>query len=168
MMYALRIAAVTGLFLALAGPAGAADACNALTAKLIRATGASLAGRAGSGAVFRAADAERMSLACRAPRRMVFGSLAREPDRPFFALIGRAAEALTGAKAEAVEVLALTLHQDSLLTGTPRQGIAARAALRCETGPREDSLSGSLTVCLVTSAAPLRRRAGLFVERPAG
>ncbi|MCJ2081398.1 hypothetical protein MKK49_08970 [Methylobacterium sp. J-090] len=152
------------------GLAYAADACDALTARMIRATGASLAGRAGSGAVFRAADAERMSLACRAPRRMVFGSLAREPDRPFFALIGRAAEALTGAKAAAVEVLALTLHQDSLLTGAPRQGIAGRAALRCETGPRADSLAGNITVCILTGsgATPLRRRAGLFVRRPAG
>lgn len=152
------------------GPARAADPCDTLTAKLIRATGASLAGRAGSGAVFRAADAERISLACRAPRRMVFGSLAREPDRPFFALIGSAAHALTGAQAEAVEVLALTLHQDSLLTGAPRQGIAGTAALRCETGPRGDSLAGNLTVCVVTArrTAPLRRRAGLFAGRPAG
>lgn len=159
----------SGLLVALAGgTAHGADACDALTAKVIRATGASLAGRAGSGAVFRAADAERMSLACRTPRRMVFGSQAREPERPFFVLVGRAAEALAGAKAEAVEVLALTLHQDSLLTGLPREGIVGKAALRCETGPRDDTLSGSLTVCIVTPAAPLRRRAGLFAERRPG
>lgn len=165
----LSVVAVT-IVLALipAGPASAADACDALTAKIIHDTGASLAGRAGSGAVFRAADAERMSLACRTPHRMVFGSLAREPDRRFFALVGGAAEALTGAKAEAVETLALTLHQESLLTGAPRRGVVGRAALRCETGPREDSLAGSLTVCLVTAAEPLRRRAGLFAGRPAG
>ncbi len=150
------------------GPTQAADACDVLTARVIRTTGASLAGRAGTGAVFRAADAERMSLACRAPRRIVLGSLAREPDRRFFALIGAAAHALTGARAEEVEGLALNLHQDSLLTGMPREGIAGRAALRCETGPRADGLAGSLTVCLVTSVEPLRRRAGLFVNRPAG
>lgn len=159
------------------GPAHAADACDALTARIIRATGASLAGRAGPGAVFRAADAERMSLACRAPRRMVFGSLSREPERRFFNLVGQAAQALTGAKAEAVETLALALHQDSLLTGTPRQDRIGQVTLRCETGPRDDSLAGSLTVCIVTAAKPasakpasrpLRRRAGLFANRLAG
>lgn len=155
-----------------AGPASAAEACDALTAKIIRVTGASLAGRAGSGAVFRAADAERMSLTCRAPRRMVFGSLSREPGRRFFALVGEAAAALTGAKAEAVETLGLILHQESLLTGMPRRDRVGRTDLRCETGPRDDSLAGSLTVCIVTVAKPvseiLRRRAGLFAGPPAG
>jgi hypothetical protein len=171
----VRIPGVCALALSIlipAGPAAATDACDALTARIIRATGASLAGRAGSGAVFRAAEAERMSLACRAPRRMVFGSLAREPERRFFVLVGQAAEALAGAKAEAVETLALILHQDSLLTGAPRQGRVGQASLRCETGPRDDGLAGSLTVCVVTAAKPLakplRRRAGLFASRPAG
>lgn len=168
----VRLAVACVLFSIFVGPASAADACDALTARIIRATGASLAGRAGSGAVFRAADAERMSLACRTPRRMVFGSLSREPERRFFILVGQAAETLTGAKAEAVETLALTLHQESLLTGAPRRGRAGRADLRCETGPRDDGLAGSLTVCLVTAAKPiskiLRRRAGLFAGRRAG
>lgn len=166
-----RIAALAGsLALVLAGPARAADACDALTARVIRATGASLAGRAGPGAVFRAADAERMSLDCRRPHRMVFGSLAREPDRTFFTLIGQAAQALTGARADAVAVLGLNLHQDSLLAGAPRQGAAGRAALRCETGPRDDSLAGNLTVCVLVpnDAAVLRRRAGLFARGTAG
>lgn len=165
-----RIAALAGLLVLVGGPARAADGCDALTARVIRATGASLAGRAGPGAVFRAADAERMSLDCRRPRRLVFGSLAREPDRPFFALIGQAAQALTGARADAVEVLGLNLHQESLLAGTPRRGTVGRAALRCETGPRDDNLAGNLTVCVIEQAAPpiLRRRAGLFAGGAAG
>lgn len=166
-----RIAALAGLLaLVLDGPAQAADACDALTARVIRATGASLAGRAGPGAVFRAADAERMSLDCRKPHRMVFGALQREPDRTFFALIGQAAQALTGAPADAVAVLALNLHQDSLLADAPRRGVAGRAALRCETGPRDDSLAGNLTVCVLESNTPpvLRRRASLFVRGAAG
>ncbi len=174
------IGTLAGL-LVLGGPARAAEACDALAARVIRATGASLAGRAGPGAVFRAADAERMSLDCRAPRRMVFGSLAREPDRTFFTLIGQAAQALTGARADAVAVLALDLHQDSLLADAPRRGTAGRAALRCETGPRNDSLAGNLTVCVLehrperlmrmpkpNDPPVLRRRAGLFARGAAG
>ena len=70
------------LALAAATPARATSGCDGLTARLIRATGASLAGRAGPIAVFRAADAERMSLDCRKPARLVFGDLEREPRRP--------------------------------------------------------------------------------------
>ncbi|NEU13248.1 hypothetical protein G3T14_14055 [Methylobacterium sp. BTF04] len=161
----IPLAATAGLLaLVAAGQARAAESCDALTATVIRATGASLAGRAGAGAVFRAADAERMSLDCRAPRRMVFGSLDREPSRAFFALIGQAARALTGADPDAVEVLALTLHQASLLADAPRQGVVDRAALRCETGPRDDSLAGTLTLCVLVPARPraARRRIGLF------
>lgn len=146
---------------AFAGPkvGGRVDACDRLTATMIRATGASLAGREGPRAVFRATDAERMSLDCRAPRRMVFASADREPARGFYALIGRAARALTGADAEAAEVLALRIHQDSLLADAPRQGLAGRAALRCETGPRTDALAGDRTVCvLVPSRPPVSRR----------
>lgn len=171
MMRPIRITALAGLFaLVLAGPSRAADSCDALAATVIRATGASLAGRAGTGAVFRAADAERMSLDCRAPRRMVFGSLAREPNRPFFALIGQAAGVLTGTSAESVEILALNLHQESLLAGAPRRGAAGRADLRCETGPRDDVLAGNLTVCVLVPAPPrrVRRRTGLFARRAAG
>ena len=153
-----------------AAPTQAAQSCDALTAKMIRATGASLAGRTGAYAVFRAADAERMSLDCGSPRRMAFGSREREPIRPYFALIGLAAHALTGAKADAVEVLALNLHQDSLLTGEAREGTVGRAALRCETGPRTDGLAGNLTICLLTPnrGQVLRRRAGLSAEPKAG
>lgn len=166
----IRLIALAGAFALLAAaPAQAADGCDALTARMIRATGASLAGRKGSLAVFRAADAERMSLDCGTPRRMVFGSLAREPNRNYFMLIGLAAQALTGARADEVEVLALNLHQDSLLASQTRQGTAGRAALRCETGPRTDDLAG-LTVCVLVPNRPptLRRRAGLFAKAEAG
>jgi hypothetical protein len=148
------------------GPARAAEGCDALTARMIRATGASLAGRSGTLAVFRAADAERVSLDCRDPR-MVFAAREREPRPPFFTLIGLAARGFAGARANEAEVLALRLHQDSLLTGTPQEGRAGRAALRCETGPRGDALSGDLTVCVLRRGRPalLRGRAGL--PRPA-
>lgn len=164
---------VRALFLVLAAalvtPARAApraarvDSCDRLTAAMIRATGASLAGRTGTLAVFRATDAERMSLDCRAPARMVFASLDREPAGGFYALIGRAAQALTGADAAAAEVLALRVHQDSLLADAARQGVAGKAALRCETGPRDDALAGDRTVCVLVPNRPpdLRRRAGL-------
>ncbi|KAB1073291.1 hypothetical protein F6X51_12570 [Methylobacterium planeticum] len=164
---------VAGLALAAIGAAclgsARADGCDALTARVIRATGASLAGRSGALAVFRAADAERMSLDCRDPR-MVFAAREREPRAPFFTLIGLAAQGLAGARAREAEVLALRLHQDSLLTSAPREGRAGRAALRCETGPRGDALSGDLTVCVLRRARPaaLRRRAGLAPpEHPA-
>ncbi|MCJ2010486.1 hypothetical protein MKK70_07015 [Methylobacterium sp. E-041] len=144
--------------------------CDGLTAAMIRATGASLAGRAGTRAVFRATDAERMSLDCRAPARMVFASRDREPERGFYELIGRAARALAGADAETAEVLARQVHQDSLLADAPRQGVAGKAALRCETGPRADALAGDLTVCVLVPNRPpaLRRKAGLSREAPAG
>lgn len=162
-----RAAAVAGLAaapFAMPVTARAAEGCNGLTARMIRATGASLAGRSGSLAVFRAADADRMSLDCK-PRRMVFGAREREPDRAYFLLVGLAAKALAGAGAEEVEVLALNLHQRSLLTGAPQQGIAGPAALRCETGPREDGLADEVTVCVLVPNRPvaLRRRAGLPV-----
>ncbi|WP_375463094.1 hypothetical protein [uncultured Methylobacterium sp.] len=146
-----------------------AESCDRLTATVIRATGASLAGREAQRAVFRATDAERVSLDCRAPARMVFGSLDREPARTFYALIGRAARAVTGAAAEDVEVLALQLHQASLLADAPRQGATGRAALRCETGPRDDALAGARTVCvLVPRPAAPRRKAGLSRRGAAG
>ncbi|WP_375455438.1 hypothetical protein [uncultured Methylobacterium sp.] len=167
----LRAAAL--LVLVAAAPARAAprvDACDRLTAKIIRATGAALAGREGPLAVFRATDAERMSLDCRAPARMVFASRDREPARGFYGLIGQAARALTGADAGAVEGLALRVHQGSLLADAPRQGVAGRAALRCETGPRADALGGDLTVCVLVPNRPpaARRKAGLSRARAAG
>lgn len=182
MIALLPRAAATALLILLAAPSGqAADGCDALTARMVRATGASLAGRTGAIAVFRAADADRMSLECgkpasriksasRIPRRMVFGALEREPRPPYFALIGLAAQGLTGARAEAVEVLALNLHQRSLLTQGPAEGRSGSAALRCETGPREDNLSGNLTVCVLVPSRPvvLRRRAGLPASAFAG
>ena len=144
-----------------ATPAAAADACDVLTAKVIRVTGASLAGRTGAYAVFRAQDAERMSLDCRPPARITLASLDREPDKAYFALVGLAARALTGANAERAEVLALNLHQDSLLADAPRRGATGRALMLCETGPRQDALAGDLTVCRIAPAAlPRRRHAG--------
>lgn len=171
MIVLLPRAAATALLILLASAnAQAADGCDALTARMIRATGASLAGRAGTIAVFRAADANRLSLECGKPKRVVVGALEREPRQPYFVLIGLAARGLTGARAETVEVLALNLHQRSLLTQAPAEGRAGKAALRCETGPREDSLSGNHTVCVLVPSRPviLRRRAGLFVSAVAG
>ncbi|WP_036302612.1 hypothetical protein [Methylobacterium sp. 77] len=162
---------------AAAPPAWAADACDRLTARMIRATGASLAGREASFAVFRAADADRMSLDCRTPARMAFGSRDREPAGAFFVLIGLAAEGLTGAKAGAVETLARDLHRDSLLTGLPQTGRAGHAALRCEVSGQglADALglggaSPDLTRCLLVRhrKTVLRRRAGLFGGAQAG
>lgn len=151
-------------------PARAADACDRLTARMIRATGASLAGRTASLAVFRAEDAERMSLDCRAPARMAFGSRDHEPAGAYFVLIGLAAEGLTGAKAGMVEILARTLHRDSRLTGLPQAGRVGNAALRCETSGQglADALgmagaAPDLTRCMLTRhpRTVIRRRAGL-------
>ncbi|GEP05169.1 hypothetical protein [Methylobacterium oxalidis] len=157
------------LLLACAAPA-LADACDTLAARMIRATGASIAGRQGSLAVFRAADADRMSLDCRKPARVVLGSHEREPDRRFFALIGLAAEGLAGASRADAAVLGLRLHQDSLLAGAPQEGVVGRASLRCETGPRGDGLAGNLTVCVLRPREPtiLRSRAGLSPAASAG
>ncbi|MBY0257493.1 hypothetical protein [Methylobacterium sp.] len=170
MMLSLRCAALLlPLALGTAVPAAAADACDALTARMIRATGASLAGREGTRAVFRAADAERMSLDCRA-HRMVFSALEREPGRRYYELIGFAAGVLTGAKPEAVEALALDLHQGALIAGQPQQRIAGRAALRCETAPDADPFASPRTRCVLVPSARvvLRRRAGLFAGARAG
>jgi hypothetical protein len=155
----LRFLMIAGLLAAT--PAAAADACDVLTAKVIHVTGASLAGRTVAYAVFRAQDAERMSLDCRAPARITLASNDREPDKAYFALVGLAARALTGADAERAAVLALNLHQDSLLADAPRRGATGRALMLCETGPRQDALAGDLTVCRIAPAAlPRRRHAG--------
>ncbi|WP_244507765.1 hypothetical protein [Methylobacterium phyllostachyos] len=130
-------------------PAHAADACDALAAKVIRETGASLAGRAGPFAVFRAEDAERMSLDCRAPARITVASRDREPSQAYFILVGRAARAVAGADPAAAEVLALNLHQASLLADAPRRGGFGKALMLCETGPRADALRDDLTVCRI-------------------
>lgn len=144
-----------------------AETCDGLAARVIRVTGTSIAGRLGPGAVFRAADAERMSLDCRAPARIVIATFAREPRGRFFALAGLAARALAGTEPEAAETLARRLHQDSLLADAPATAALGGAALRCETGPRDDSLAGLHTVCVVERAA-LRRKAGLSRTAPAG
>ena len=151
------------LLLAGTGSSRAADSCDALTARMIRATGASLAGRTGPLAVFRAADADRMSLTCGKNSRMVFGAVERLPRRNYFVLIGLPAQGLTGTRPEDVEILALKLHQDSLLADAPREGQTGRAALRCETGPRRDALANDHTVCILVPNRPvvLRRRAAL-------
>ena len=157
--------AVLACLLAAAGTAYAADACDGLAAKVIRLTGASLAGRAGAEAVFRAQDAERMSLDCRAPARITVASRDREPPRAYFALVGLAAQALTGVDPAYAEVLALNLHQDSLLAQAPRRGGTGPALMLCETGPRADTLRDGLTVCRV---APAAGRPGLSRSRGAG
>lgn len=150
------------ILLAAAASPARAETCDALTARVIRVTGASLAGRAEPGAVFRAADAERISLDCRAPRRIVIGALDREPIPRFFALIGLAARALAGTDAARAQGLALRLHQDSLLASAAMTARDGRLSLRCETGPRADSLAGLLTVCVVeTGGVVLERKAGL-------
>lgn len=148
-----------------AAPLPATAGCDGLTARMIRATGASLAGRSGSLAVFRAADAERMSLDCRKPARMVFGDLAREPRREFFVLVGLAAAGLTGTPAGDAQTLALQLHQDSLLSGEPREGVIGQAAIRCETGPREDGLAGDLSVCVLVPRSAVRQRSVTLSRR---
>jgi hypothetical protein len=81
-------------------------------------------------------------------------------------LIGLAAGALAGAKPEAVEALALALHQEALVTGLPQRGLAGRAALRCETAPDADPFASPRTRCVLvpSTRSVLRRRAGL----PAG
>jgi hypothetical protein len=142
--------------------AHAADVCDVLAAKVIRETGASLAGRAGFYAVFRAEDAERMSLDCRKPARITVASRDREPSPGYFVLVGRAARALAGADSTAAEVLALNLHQASLLANAPRRGDTGRALMLCETGPRSDALSEDLSVCRVAPRTGLSRirRAG--------
>lgn len=155
----LTLAIVTSLGTA---PVQAADACDVLAARVIRDTGASLAGRVGPYAVFRAEDAERMSLDCRKPARITVASRDREPPPAYFVLVGRAARALAGADPAAAEVLALTLHQASLLADAPRRGASGRSLMLCETGPRTDGLREDLTVCRVAPRAGLSRirRAG--------
>ncbi len=151
--------AAAGLILCLAAIAPArADGCDALTARLIRGTGASLAGRTGLLVVFRAADAERMSLDCGMPHRMVFRSLYRQPNRYFFVLIGLAAKTLAGVEAESAETLALNLHQQTLLTGEPQQGRAGAAILRCEPTDRLDGLTEGALCRLAVDRTPRRRR----------
>ncbi|TXN21619.1 hypothetical protein [Methylobacterium sp. WL9] len=156
----LRAAAAGLIFCLAAGAPARADGCDALTARLIRGTGASLAGRTGSLVVFRAADAERMSLDCGTPRRMVFRSLYRQPNRSYFVLIGLAAKTLAKADAEGVETLALNLHQQTLLTGEPQQGRAGSAVLRCEPTDRLDGFTEGALCRLAADRGP-RRRGGL-------
>ncbi|GEP01055.1 hypothetical protein [Methylobacterium haplocladii] len=154
-------AAAAGLALCLAaGTPARADGCDALTARLIRGTGASFAGRTGPLVVFRATDAERMSLDCGTPHRMIFRSREREPNRFYFVLIGLAATTLAGADAERVEVLALNLHQQTLLTGEPQQGRLGGVVLRCEPTDRLDGFSDGALCRLAADRRP-RRRGGL-------
>jgi hypothetical protein len=152
-----------------AGLSARADGCDALTARLIRGTGASLAGRTGPLVVFRAADAERMSLDCGPPRRMVFRALHREPPRLYFVLIGLAAKTLAGANPERAELLAMNLHQAALLTGEPQLGRVGGAVLRCEPVDHLDGFSDGALCRLAPDRAPRpRSRAGLFAGAAAG
>ena len=147
------------LCVAVASPARADD-CDALTARLIRGTGASLAGRTGPLVVFRAADAERMSLDCGPPRRMVFRSRDREPPRFYFVLIGLAAKTLAGAGSDRVEILAMNLHQAALLSGEPQLGRVGGAVLRFEPGDHLDGASEG-ALCRLAVARKPRHKAGL-------
>ncbi|GJE26979.1 hypothetical protein [Methylobacterium organophilum] len=151
--------AATLLLCLAAGPA-AAQSCDALTARTIRVTGASLAGRTGSLAMFRAADAQRMSLDCRAPRRILLWTPAREPARAFFILVGLSAKALAGADARRAEEIALRLHQDALLTGLPQRAAAGRALIQCEPGDRFDGVSAGSLCRLVPAQGSVLRRYG--------
>ncbi|MGH1590832.1 hypothetical protein ACRBEV_23800 [Methylobacterium phyllosphaerae] len=151
------LTALAGAFVLGSALARAADPCDVLAARVIRTTGASLAGRAGPVAVFRAQDAERMSLDCRAPARIAVASLDREPPPAYFTLIGRAAQALAGADVAAAEGLALNLHQASLLAQAPRRGATGRTLMLCETGPRSDRFRDDLTVCRIATRAALSR-----------
>jgi hypothetical protein len=137
--------------------ARAAETCDALAARVIRETGASLAGRAGPVAVFRAQDAERMSLDFRPPARITVASLDREPAPAYFILIGRAARALGGADTATAEVLALNLHQASLLADAPQRGSTGRVLMLCETGRRSGALRDDLTVCRIAPRPGLSR-----------
>lgn len=137
-----------------------ADSCDALTARVIRVTGASLAGRAEPGAVFRAADADRMSLDCRVPARIVIGSVERRPPVGWFTLVGLAAEALGKARLRDAQVAALNLHQDSLLAEAPTQARVGGVALRCDTGERAVGLTGFVSLCVVERRAGRPRKRG--------
>lgn len=153
--------------LALAAPSAArADGCDGLIARMIRETGASFAGRAGALAVFRAADAERMSLVCGRAPEMAFRSAYRAPNRYYFVLIGLSARALLGVAADRVEALALRLHRDAVETGQPQAGAAGPALLRCEASPALDLLNPGV-LCRLRASLP-RRRAELFAARAPG
>jgi len=147
---------LAGLALVFAlGTAAQADSCDGLTVRLIRETGVALAGRSGATVVFRAADANRMSLDCAMPRRLAFRSDLREPPRGFFVLIGLAAHTLAGAPADSVETLARRLHQDSLLTGAPQLGRIGGAVVRCDPGDRPDGF-GVGSLCRLAAERPGR------------
>ena len=49
-------------------------------------------------------------------------------------------------------MLALNLHQDSLLSDAPRRGATGPALMLCETGARSDALPDDRTVCRVVPA----------------
>ena len=157
-----------GLVTVSGGPA-LADGCDVLIAKMIRGTGASFAGRDGALAVFRAADAERMSLNCGGARQMVFASLHRQPNRYYFVLIGLSARTLLGAQARSVEDLAIRLQLAALASGVPQEGRAGPARLRCETGDRPDGFSDG-TLCRLAADRPpkTRRKAALPAFAAAG
>ena len=160
-------AVLTGLALCFACPAPVrADSCNTLTVRLIRGTGAALAERSGSLVLFRAIDADRMSLTCGKPPRLLLRSDWREPPRSYFILVGLAATTLAGTSTESAEALALRLHQDSLLTGEPQLGRSDGIVIRCEPGDRPDGLSAG-TLCHLAPDRP-HRRTGLSRRKGRG
>lgn len=152
------IAASVGFVLLIASLTPAqASGCDALIARLIRGTGASFAGQSGRLAVFRAADAERMSLDCGRSRQMIFTSLYRQPPRQYFVLIGSSAQTLLGARAASVEDLAIRLQMEALASGQPRQGRTGPTRLRCETSDRPDGFSDGTLCRLFADRAPKER-----------
>ncbi|AWN38294.1 hypothetical protein [Methylobacterium radiodurans] len=172
---AMRAAPLLLALACLSATPARADSCDALTARVIRVTGASLAGRAEPGAVFRAADADRMSLDCRAPARIVIGSAERRPPVGWFTLVGLAAESLGRARLRDAQVAALNLHQDALLAGAPMLAQVDDVAIRCEAGPGAVALSGWASLCVVERRrerpgrrGALVRKAALPQARPAG
>ncbi|GJE02697.1 hypothetical protein GMJLKIPL_4646 [Methylobacterium isbiliense] len=162
--YSAPMRLVLAALLLLGSAVGAqADACARLAGRFVTTTGAAIAGRSGSVVAFGAADADLMLLDCAAPRRVILRSRFAEPNRYTFVLIGLAARALTGARAEEAEALALRLHRAVRLTGTDRSGQAGRAEILCGARPAGEFL----TNCLVRAAQPhaLRRLSGLTQTR---
>ncbi|MFE1602038.1 hypothetical protein [Methylobacterium sp. ID0610] len=148
----LRIGLVALAGLAAAAPARA-DACAALAGRFVTTTGAALAGRSGSTVAFGAADADLMLLDCRIPRQVILRSRFAEPNRSTFVLIGLAAKALAGARAEEAETLALALHRSVRLSGGGASGRAGPVEIACSAAPAGEFRTSCLVRALRGSRA---------------
>ncbi|WFT79354.1 hypothetical protein QA634_29730 [Methylobacterium sp. CB376] len=139
-----------------------ADACARLAGRVVTVTGAAIAGRSGSTVAFGAADADLMLLDCRAPGRMILRARFAEPSRATFVLVGLAAQALAGARAEEAERLALVLHRAAREGGGPASGRAGPVAITCTAVP----VGEFPTSCLLRRAGRAGRdQAASGVER---